>query len=65
MNLEQYYKEWHGVEIANVRLPEHIVSWLDDRVGMGHWFIKGTIGGQTLYFDSEKDHFLFLMTWAK
>jgi len=65
MNLEVLMKEWHGVEIESVLLPEHIVEWLNKKVGKGHWFIKGNIGSQTLYFDSEKNHFLFLMTWAK
>jgi len=58
-------KEYHGIEIANNRIPEHIVRWLNERVGTGHWFIKGTIGGQTIYFENERDHFLFLMTWGQ
>ena len=65
MNLETLIKEWHGVEIDNVRLPDHVIEWLDAKVGNGHWFIKGTLGGQIIYFDNEKNHFLFLMTWGK
>jgi hypothetical protein len=65
MNLEVLMKEWHGVEIENIRLPEHIVDWLNEKVGDGHWFIKGNWGSQTIYFDNEKTHFLFLMTWGK
>ena len=57
--------EYHGIEIENIRLPDHILKWLDKNVGSEHWFIKGTIGGQTIYFDDEKKHFLFLMTWGK
>lgn len=64
MTLEVCEKEWHGVEIEET-LPEHIVIWLDARVGKGGWFAKGNIGGQTVYFDTEKNHLLFLMTWAK
>ena len=62
---EHLLKEWHGVEIENNRLPEHIINWLNEKVGKGHWCIKGTWGGQIIYFDSEKNHFLFLMTWGK
>lgn len=58
-------KEYHGIEIVNNRVPEHIVKWLDERVGKGNWFIKGTIGGQTIYFDNERDHLLFLITWGQ
>ncbi len=58
-------KEWHGIEIENYQLPKHVVDWLNNRIGQGHWFIKGRLGGQTIYFDSEKDHFLFLMTWGQ
>jgi len=64
MNLVVCEKEWHGVEIEET-LPEHIVIWLDARVGKESWFAKGNIGGQTVYFDTEKNHLLFLMTWAK
>lgn len=65
MNLEILHKEWHGVEIEGRLIPQHIVDWLNERVGEGHWFLKGFIGGQTLYFENERDHFLFLMTWGK
>lgn len=58
-------KIYHGVELENVRLPDHIVEWLNDRVGTGRWFLRGNLGGQTLYFESEKDHFLFLLTWGQ
>jgi len=58
-------KEYHGVEIADYQLAQSIIDWLNTRVGQGKWFIKGNIGGQTIYFENEKDHFLFLMTWGK
>lgn len=58
-------KEYHGVEIQNYRIPDHIIKWLDEKIGERHWFIKGTIGGQTIYFENERDHFLFLMTWGQ
>ncbi len=58
-------KEWHGVEIANQRLPDHIVEWLEKNVGRGHWYIKGNWGSQTIFFDDERKHFLFLMTWGQ
>ena len=58
-------KEYHGVEIENYRLPQSIIDWLNTRVGRGKWFIKGHIEGQTIYFENEKDHFLFLMTWGQ
>lgn len=65
MNLETLLKEWHGVEIENVRLPEHIIDWLNEKVGTGHWYIKSNWGSQTIYFDDERNHFLFLLTWGK
>ena len=58
-------KEYHGVQIENYSIPVHVIKWLDDKIGEGHWFIKGTIGGQTIYFENERDHFLFLMTWGQ
>lgn len=58
-------KEYHGIEIEGRLIPQHVVDWLNERVGDGHWFLKGTIGGQTIYFDNEKSHLLFLMTWGK
>jgi len=58
-------KEYHGVQIENYHIPEHVIKWLDEKVGEDHWFIKGTIGGQTIYFENERDHFLFLMTWGQ
>lgn len=64
MNLNLFDREWHGVEIEG-SLSEHIKEWLDAKVGPNHWFTKGTWGGNTIYFDSEKNHFLFLMTWGK
>ena len=64
MTYDTIFKEWHGVEIEN-SIPEHIVEWLDEKVGKDHWFRKGTIGGNMIYFDNEKSHFLFLMKWGK
>ena len=58
-------KIYHGVELEGHQLPEHIVEWLDNRVGRDKWFIRGNIGGRTIYFENEKDHFLFLMTWGQ
>jgi hypothetical protein len=58
-------KEYHGVEIETTSLPEHILQWLDQRVGKGKWFVKGNWGSQTIYFENEKDHFLFLITWGQ
>ena len=57
-------KEYHGVEIEGYQLPDHFVKWLDERVGREKWFIRGNIGSRTIYFENEKDHFLFLMTWG-
>lgn len=63
--IKLWEKEWHGVEIENYKLPDHVVTWLEEKVGKGHWYIKGNINGQTIYFDDEKKHFLFLMTWGR
>ncbi len=58
-------KEYHGVEIETYRLPEGLVDWLNNRVGRGKWFVKGSIGHQTIYFENERDHLLFLITWGQ
>jgi hypothetical protein len=58
-------KEYHGVQVENYSIPEHVIKWLDEKIGEGRWFIKGTIGGQTIYFENERDHFFFLMTWGQ
>lgn len=64
MKLQDLTREWHGVEIESP-IPEHVFEWLDTTVGKEHWFRKGIIGGNIIYFDSEKNHFLFLMKWGK
>lgn len=58
-------KEYHGVVIENYLLPNNVVNWLDQRVGSGKWFVKGNTGGQTIYFENERDHLLFLITWGQ
>lgn len=63
MKLDLFDKEWHGVEIEG-NLNENVREWLNDKIGPSHWFRKGTWGGSIIYFDSEKNHFLFLMTWG-
>lgn len=58
-------KIYHGVEISQRVIPEHIVTWLNERIGKENWFVRGGIDGRTIYFDNERDHFLFLMTWGQ
>ena len=62
--IDKVNKEWHGVEIEGGEIPPKVREWLDTEVGTEHWFRKGTWGGQTIYFDNEKTHFLFLMKWG-
>ena len=58
-------KEYHGVEIEGYQLPDEVVQWLNRRVGSDKWFIRGGLGSRVIYFENEKDHFLFLMTWGQ
>jgi hypothetical protein len=58
-------KEYHGIEIENNSLPEHIVKWLNERVGTNKWFVKSNWGSKVIYFENEKDHLLFLITWGQ
>jgi hypothetical protein len=57
-------KEYHGIEVLD-SLPEHIVDWLNERIGESRWFVKGGFGSRIVYFENEKDHMLFLLTWGR
>jgi hypothetical protein len=62
MNFEH---EYHGVVLENNTIPPHVVDWLNERVGSKKWFVKGSFSNSVIYFENEKDHFLFLMTWGQ
>ena len=57
--------EYHGIEVSTI--PTHVLVWIVDKFGPAgdRWFVKHGWESQMLYFKSEKDHLLFLITWGK
>jgi len=57
--------EYHGIEVESI--PTHVLVWIVDKFGPSgdRWFVKHGLSSQMLYFTSDKDHLLFLITWGK
>jgi len=54
--------DYHVVEF-NGRVPEYLISWLENKFGIGdgsRWFLRHN----RLYFKDSKDHLMFVLSWG-
>ena len=56
-------REYHIVELHNVRLTDEVLDWLKAScgpAGKGSWFLNHP----NLYFANERDHLMFVLRWS-